>query len=87
MTLVEWIDRHGGRGSGVVKKLGLAADVSHATMTKVLSGKRMRNLDKARAISRATGFVVTVRELLHLTDEDIGPDYCTQQHQGHGAVA
>ena len=87
MTLIDWIELNGGRGSGAVRRLEHATGVSHATLTKVLAGKRMRDVGKARALSRATGFRVTVRELLHLTDEDIGPDYCTQQHRRRKAVA
>ena len=82
MSLLDWVESQGGRGRGVVARLVRRSGISSTTVSKVLKGGRVRDLKVARALSRATGHRVTVRDLMQLTDED-----CSASHRRKREVA
>lgn len=88
MTLIEWVNAHGGRGSGIVRVLVDASRTTHTTVGRVLRGGRVRDVNVARAISQATKRQVSVRELMQLTDDDCAPPAQLRRRKEQGrAVA
>lgn len=74
MRLWEWIERE---GEGAKSRLHLDSRVSYQTIHDIVARRRpMRDREKARAISAATGGEVSVAELMGLdpSDERTGTD-------------
>ena len=70
MKLLHWL---GSRDSGwTVARLVRESGTTRPTIERILAGGRVRDLEVARKISRATNYQVSVRELMQLTWQDLG---------------
>lgn len=71
MTLVEYFAAHPVRGERM--RVQEKAEVSYETLRRLLRGGRVRDLQVARRISRATKRAVPVWCLMGLSKDDIAP--------------
>lgn len=71
MTLMEWVDENRGEQSrtAFLRLFAKECGVSFQTLQYATRGTRIKLVDKAEAISKATNRAVSVKELCGITSE------------------